>query len=93
MEFPAWEHSVSVQGCVCGGGVCSASVETSRTEYHGLYKSRSHTASTSMPLLTCRAWKFPVTAATESAVSSLPAFNFDPTAPCGQECTNCCAPP
>jgi hypothetical protein len=41
-----------------------------------------------------KAWKFPVTPATEAAVAGLglPLFQFDATAPCGQECVQCCLP-
>lgn len=40
----------------------------------------------------CRLWKFPITADTEAAVAALPAFDFDPTGPCMEECSNCCLP-
>lgn len=41
-----------------------------------------------------KAWKFPVTAETEAAVAALglPPLQFDPTAPCGDECVQCCLP-
>lgn len=39
-----------------------------------------------------RKWKFPVTAETEAAVAALPPFEFDPTGPCMEECSNCCLP-
>jgi len=41
-----------------------------------------------------KAWKFPVTAETEAAVAALglPPLQFDPTAPCGEECVQCCLP-
>ena len=41
-----------------------------------------------------KAWKFPVTPETEAAVAGLglPLFQFDATAPCGQECVQCCLP-
>lgn len=40
----------------------------------------------------CRLWKFPITADTEAAVAALPAFDFDPTGPCMEECSSCCLP-
>jgi hypothetical protein len=41
-----------------------------------------------------KAWKFPVTPETEAAVAALglPPFEFDATAPCGEECVQCCLP-
>jgi len=33
-----------------------------------------------------------VTAETEAAVASLPAFEFNPAGPCAEECSNCCLP-
>lgn len=40
-----------------------------------------------------KAWKFPVTAETEAAVAAIPglqAFPFNPAAPCGSVCNDCC---
>jgi hypothetical protein len=39
-----------------------------------------------------KAWKFPVSAATESTINALnlAPFDFNPAGPCGQACDNCC---